>query len=184
MIDKVCSTLPTCVVLVVSGRPQILTGRLGRIDGLVASWLPGTEGAGVADVLFGRRPFTGALPQTWPRRAGQEPINVGDQNYRPLFPFGWGLRTAPRGGGRAGATGIASPRDLRQAARLTRGDGPGVRGQKRLVEILRGYVQLRVLDPSTGVPPVASDAIARADVATLRGDYATAVDLLLKALPR
>ena len=51
------------------------------------------EGAGVADVLFGNRPFTGQLPVTWPRTAAQEPINVGDANYNPLFPFGWGLRT-------------------------------------------------------------------------------------------
>jgi beta-glucosidase len=92
-IDKVCSALPTCVVLVVSGRPQILTDQLGEIDGLVASWLPGTEGAGVADVLFGKRPFTGKLPLSWPRSAAQEPINVGDASYDPLFPFGFGLRT-------------------------------------------------------------------------------------------
>jgi beta-glucosidase len=47
------------------------------------SWLPGSEGAGVADVLFGKRPFTGRLPVSWPRSEAQEPINVGDRNYNP-----------------------------------------------------------------------------------------------------
>jgi beta-glucosidase len=93
VIDKVCGAIAKCVVLIVSGRPQIVTDQIGQIDALVASWLPGSEGAGVADVLFGRKPFTGRLPMTWPRSADQVPINVGDKNYDPLFPFGWGLRT-------------------------------------------------------------------------------------------
>ena len=67
--------------------------RLATIDGLVASWLPGSEGEGVADVLFGRRPFTGKLPVTWPATAAQEPINVGEAGYHPAFPYGYGLRT-------------------------------------------------------------------------------------------
>ncbi len=71
VVDKVCDAVARCVVLVVSGRPQVVTDQLGKIDALVASWLPGTEGAGVADVLFGRRPFTGQLSMTWPRNAAQ-----------------------------------------------------------------------------------------------------------------
>jgi beta-glucosidase len=94
VVDKVCGAVATCVVLVVSGRPQVIgADRLKTIDALVASWLPGSEGEGVADVLFGRRPFTGKLPVTWPATADQEPINVGDRPYRPAFPYGWGLRT-------------------------------------------------------------------------------------------
>lgn len=93
-IDKVCAAVEKCIVSVVSGRPlQIDPAQLDEIDALVASWLPGSEGEGVADVLFGRRPFTGKLPVTWPRTVDQEPINVGDANYDPLFPYGWGLRT-------------------------------------------------------------------------------------------
>jgi beta-glucosidase len=93
-IDKVCAAAAKCVVLVVSGRPMIIDpAQLGQMDALVASWLPGSEGEGVADVLFGRRPFTGKLPMTWPRTLDQEPINVGDADYDPLFPFGYGLRT-------------------------------------------------------------------------------------------
>ena len=92
-VDKVCGAMP-CVVLVVSGRPMTVTDQLPEIDGLVASWLPGSEGEGVADTLFGSVPFTGQLPQTWPSSLSQEPINVGDSNYNPSFPFGWGLRTS------------------------------------------------------------------------------------------
>jgi beta-glucosidase len=98
-VDKVCAATTKCIVLVVSGRPLIVDpAQLDQIDALVASWLPGSEGAGVADVLFGRRPFTGKLPMTWPRTIAQEPINVGDANYDPLFPYGYGLQTRGREG--------------------------------------------------------------------------------------
>lgn len=90
-VDRVCQAVAKCVVLVVSGRPQIVS--TGNVDALVASWLPGTEGAGVADVLFGKKAFTGKLPVTWPATAAQEPINVGDRNYQPAYPYGFGLRT-------------------------------------------------------------------------------------------
>ncbi|MFE7840038.1 glycoside hydrolase family 3 N-terminal domain-containing protein [Streptomyces sp. NPDC057474] len=90
--DKVCGAMK-CVVLIVSGRPQLIGDRLGDMDALVASWLPGTEGDGVADVLYGKRPFTGRLPVTWPRSETQLPINVGDTSYDPQFPYGWGLTT-------------------------------------------------------------------------------------------
>jgi beta-glucosidase len=92
-VERVCGTIDDCVVVVVAGRPMILTDQLGTIDALVAAWLPGSQGEGVADVLFGNRPFTGRLPMTWPRSLEQEPINVGDRDYDPLFPYGWGLRT-------------------------------------------------------------------------------------------
>jgi beta-glucosidase len=92
-VDRVCGAIDDCVVVVVSGRPLILTDQLASMDALVASWLPGSQGEGVADVLYGRRPFTGRLSMTWPRTLEQEPINVGDRNYHPLFPYGWGLRT-------------------------------------------------------------------------------------------
>jgi beta-glucosidase len=99
-VDKVCAATTKCIVLVVSGRPLIIDpAQLDQIDALVASWLPGSEGAGVADVLFGRRPFTGKLPMTWPRTIAQEPINVGDANYDPLFAYGYGLQTRGREGG-------------------------------------------------------------------------------------
>jgi beta-glucosidase len=92
-VDRVCGSIDRCVVVVVSGRPLVLTDQLGQMDALVAAWLPGSQGEGVADVLFGRRPFTGRLSMTWPRTLEQEPINVGDRHDDPLFPYGYGLRT-------------------------------------------------------------------------------------------
>jgi beta-glucosidase len=77
----------------VSGRPLDITGIVPEAAGMVASWLPGSEGAGVADVLFGDKPFTGRLPETWALAESQLPINVGDANYNPLYAYGWGLRT-------------------------------------------------------------------------------------------
>jgi len=79
------------VVVVVSGRPLILGDALGQADAVVAAWLPGTEGQGVADVLFGDYKPTGKLSFTWPRTMAQIPINVGDAAYDPQFPFGFGL---------------------------------------------------------------------------------------------
>jgi beta-glucosidase len=79
------------VVVLVSGRPMILGDALENADALVAAWLPGSEGEGVADVLFGAGKPTGKLPFTWPRSMAQIPINVGDQAYDPLFPYGFGL---------------------------------------------------------------------------------------------
>lgn len=96
-VDKVCAAAARCTVVVVSGRPLVIDpARLDEIDALVAAWLPGSEGQGVADTLFGRRPFGGKLPVSWPRTLDQEPINVGDRHYDPLYPFGWGLKTHPR----------------------------------------------------------------------------------------
>jgi beta-glucosidase len=79
------------VVVVVSGRPLILGDALAQSDAVVAAWLPGTEGDGVADVLFGAYKPTGKLSFTWPRSMDQIPINAGDKSYDPLFPFGFGL---------------------------------------------------------------------------------------------
>ena len=93
-IDKVCAAAASCTVVVVSGRPMIIPpDLLSKITSLVEAWLPGSEGAGVADDLFGLHAYTGKLPVTWPRTIDQEPINVGDANYNPLFPFGYGLTT-------------------------------------------------------------------------------------------
>jgi beta-glucosidase len=82
--------VPTVVVLL-SGRPMILGDALTQADAFVAAWLPGSEGSGVADVLFGDVKPTGKLPVSWPRAMSQIPINIGDAAYDPLFPYGFGL---------------------------------------------------------------------------------------------
>jgi len=78
------------VVVLVSGRPLDIAAELPNWNGLIASWLPGTEGAGVADVLFGDYKPTGKLPSTWMASVSQQPINDGD-GQTPLFPLGYGL---------------------------------------------------------------------------------------------
>ena len=82
------------VVVLFSGRPMIINDALGHCDAFVAAWLPGTEGQGVADVLFGDYKPTGKLSFSWPRSMAQIPINVGDKNYDPLFKYGFGLTFA------------------------------------------------------------------------------------------
>lgn len=79
------------VLVLVSGRPRILGTANDLADAVVAAWLPGSEGAGVADVLFGKVSPTGKLPCSWPASMGQIPINVGDASYAPLYPYGHGL---------------------------------------------------------------------------------------------
>jgi beta-glucosidase len=79
------------VHVILSGRPLILGEALGLADATVAAWLPGSEGAGVADVLWGAQAPKGKLPVSWPRAMAQVPINVGDAGYDPLFADGFGL---------------------------------------------------------------------------------------------
>jgi len=79
------------VIVLLSGRPLILGDVVDSATALVAAWLPGTEGTGIADVLSGAVKPTGKLPCTWPREMTQIPINVGDPTYAPLFEYGFGL---------------------------------------------------------------------------------------------
>ena len=78
------------VVIVLSGRPLILGEVAEQADAIVAAWLPGTEGAGVTDVLFGNMPFTGKLSFSWPRSMDQIPL-AKMKNGDALFPLGFGL---------------------------------------------------------------------------------------------
>ncbi|XP_019199422.1 PREDICTED: uncharacterized protein LOC109193076 [Ipomoea nil] len=92
-IGKVCGAV-RCAVVVISGRPVVLEPYVAEMDALVAAWLPGSEGQGVADVLFGDYGFSGKLARTWFKSVDQLPMNVGDAHYDPLFPFGFGLITS------------------------------------------------------------------------------------------
>ncbi|MBE2198246.1 MAG: glycoside hydrolase family 3 C-terminal domain-containing protein [Anaerolinea sp.] len=94
MLGRMQETCEQLVVVLVSGRPLIITDLLDNWDALVAAWLPGTEGQGVADVLFGDAPFTGKLPYTWPRSVAHLPIAAANAGgAEPLFPYGFGLTT-------------------------------------------------------------------------------------------
>lgn len=78
------------VVVLFSGRVMIINDQLEASDAFLAAWLPGTEGQGIADVLFGDYAPTGKLSFTWPRSMDQIPINAGD-GKQPLFALGYGL---------------------------------------------------------------------------------------------
>lgn len=171
-VDKVCAAMK-CAVLIVSGRPQLIGDRLGDIDALVASWLPGTEGDGVADVLYGRRPFTGQLPVTWPKSEAQLPINVGDAAYDPQFPYGWGLTTlskVPEGGS-------ATLRALALVAAGADRAGADALG-RAAVSKARLLVQQKL---SSALTPATSKPFADADHLLLTGHYAEAVSKLTEA---
>lgn len=79
------------VIILISGRPMIITDAIKDCNAFVAAWLPGSEAEGIADVIFGDYTFTGKLSHTWPKSISQIPINYGDSNYDPLFPYGYGL---------------------------------------------------------------------------------------------
>jgi beta-glucosidase len=202
VVDRVCSAIATCVVLIVSGRPQVVTDQLGQMDALVASWLPGSEGAGVADVLFGRRPFTGRLSMTWPRTAAQVPINVGDRDYRPLYPYGWGLRTdrgrdriaqaagdrpgpavrdlLSRGNWRADGSLRVGADALRSAARALTASGRSAALREAVLSVLRDAVQARV-SAGHGAAGWAA-AVADADAAQATGADGRAFTLLRRVI--
>ncbi|MFF4503976.1 glycoside hydrolase family 3 N-terminal domain-containing protein [Streptomyces sp. NPDC001401] len=171
-VDKVCAAMK-CAVLIVSGRPQLIGDRLGGIDGLVASWLPGTEGDGVADVLYGKRPFTGRLPVTWPKSEAQLPINVGDTAYDPQFPYGWGLTTltkVPEGG-------AVTLKALAVAAAVAEKAGADEAGRE-LVTKARLIVQQKA---GAGITAAVAKPFAEADHLSLTGRYRAAVEKLIAA---
>jgi beta-glucosidase len=86
------------VTILLTGRPNVLGTIPTDSKALVAAWLPGTEGEGVTDVLYGDYNFVGKLPYSWPANNNQEPLNasgfgdaVGTDTSAPLFAYGYGL---------------------------------------------------------------------------------------------
>ncbi|KOQ70931.1 glycoside hydrolase family 3 protein [Stenotrophomonas maltophilia] len=134
------------VAVFLSGRPLWVNREINAADAFVAAWLPGSEGGGVADVLLrgpdGRmqHDFKGRLSFSWPRTATQYANNVGQKDYAPLFPFGFGLSYADKGDlaalpevsgvtGNEGATGVFFARGdagAGMALRLEDGAGQGM----------------------------------------------------------
>ena len=91
LIKKMKSYGNPVVVILISGRPLIIDKFLPYSDAVVAAWLPGTEGEGISDVLFGDYEPKGILSHSWPSSMSQIPINYGDENYEPLFSYGYGI---------------------------------------------------------------------------------------------
>lgn len=85
------------VAVFLSGRPLYVTPEINASNAFIAAFLPGSEGGGVADLIFRAEAggvahdFRGRLSFSWPRRPDQSPLNVGDRGYDPLFAFGYGL---------------------------------------------------------------------------------------------
>ena len=177
-IDRVCGTLK-CAVLVVSGRPMLVGDQLSKMGALVASWLPGSEGSGVSDVLFGDQSFTGRLPMTWMRSMAQLPINVGDAVYDPQFPFGWGLRT-DNAKARLAAAGVSLPESawatgvaLLSALQGVDLTGAGWDKQDAVVSVARDLAQAAMV--RDGINATTSALSAGAEHALYAGDPATAI---------
>jgi beta-glucosidase len=201
-VDKVCGAMK-CVVLDVSGRPLDITGIVPEANAVVASWLPGSEGEGVADVLFGKRPFTGRLPVTWFKAESQLPINVGDKHYDPLYPYGWGLRTdsaharlktvlsdlRATKGTQAAQDAVATalkadtPAALLGLVQKAAGHMAGAKytwtERNLLASVARDYAQRAIT--THGAMARAAATTANAERALLRGNVARAVRLLVRA---
>ncbi len=96
VLDRVSGAGTPVVTVLLTGRPLFINKELNRSDALVVGWLPGTEGAGIADLLVhGPRTgegFVGTLSFSWPKTGCDKPLNLGDEGYDPLFAFGYGLR--------------------------------------------------------------------------------------------
>ena len=91
LLSKVKASKKPYIIILISGRPMIINKALDNSNAFIAAWLPGTEGGGISDVIFGDHDFSGKLSMSWPKSMEQIPINYGDSNYDPLFQFGFGL---------------------------------------------------------------------------------------------
>ncbi len=89
-LSDICARVTRCIAILYSGRPVVIADQVTKANGFVAAWLPGTEGQGITDALFGGG-FTGTLPVSWPTAVADEPINSGD-GKTPLLPLGYGIR--------------------------------------------------------------------------------------------
>ena len=91
VLENMKSTNIPLVVIMLSGRPLMITEELNNWDAFVAAWLPGTEGDGVSDVIFGDYSPTGKLSFSWPQNISQIPSDYKEPNYNPLFRYNYGL---------------------------------------------------------------------------------------------
>jgi len=90
LIEKAKATGAPVITVLFSGRPLVLGPALDASDAIVAAWLPGTEGRGITDVLFGDYKPAGKLPRTWPRNDDQLSVSA-TQAGKSQFPYGFGL---------------------------------------------------------------------------------------------
>lgn len=93
VVARLRDSVERLVVVILSGRPLVLGDDLAAADAVVAAWLPGSEGAGVADVLVGSVPFEGRLPFTWPVSVEALGASRASECDGALHPYGFGLAT-------------------------------------------------------------------------------------------
>lgn len=193
--------IPTVSVFL-SGRAMWVNPFLNASDAFVAAWLPGSEGGGVADLLFGEADFRGTLPYSWPRSSDQTAVNVGDADYDPLFPYGFGLTSADNGDlaplpeQRASAT-IADPGTLFAAGRPGSGrslllGAPGALSNNPGPDLIEARpadrtsqedsVRLRWTGTGHAVATIAQDTPSDLTRET-NGDLALEIDLKVNAAP-
>ena len=83
------------LVVLISGRPLVVTNEINKSNAFVAAWLPGSEGEGIAEVLFGDYNFKGKLPHSWPKKLNDYEYKYGpnfwDKTLKPLYEFGFGM---------------------------------------------------------------------------------------------
>jgi beta-glucosidase len=102
LVDAAKNSGKKVVCVLICGRPIDITEDIAKCDAFVVAWYPGTEGDGIADVLYGSNglDFSGRLPATWPASKAQEPANYGNMGDSTgtggavLFPYGYGRNFA------------------------------------------------------------------------------------------
>ena len=177
------------VAVFLSGRPLWMNREINASDAFVAAWLPGSEGAGIADVLLRdargaiQHDFKGRLSFSWPRRADQYANNVGQPGYDPLFAYGFGLRytDTDRLGTLPEESGIVASASRPPAffARGRAADGLRLRlsgADGSTYDVM--HTQGATPDGSLGIAAVDRRAQEDARVLTWRGSAASTVELL------
>ncbi|MDZ7333288.1 MAG: glycoside hydrolase family 3 C-terminal domain-containing protein, partial [candidate division KSB1 bacterium] len=158
------------IVILISGRPLILTPILHFCDALIAAWLPGTEGQGVADVLFGDVAPSGRLSHSWPKTMQQIPINFGDENYAPLFEYGHGITSLAD-------SPIGSPPQVFSAATNEDGSEIEVTFNKAMADPSAGLSSLTMLVNDLPSDPIQSLHLKSNDSTTIVLTLAQSVEI-------
>lgn len=173
----------TVISVFLSGRPLWANPEINASDAFVAAWLPGSEGGGIADMLFRTDPdteFTGRLSYSWPKLATQAELNVGDDNYDPLFPFGYGLTYGANGnvGNLTEDSGLAPGAPAQRGVFFERGEAPEpwtiAAGDNRIDQLpfASSDLQISTLDKDAQEDSLRIDFVTGAENFSLTSYYA------------
>lgn len=132
------------VTLIISGRPMIIDDIWHFSDAVIAAWLPGTEGKGITDILFGDYQPSGKLSYSWPASMEQIPVNFGDTLYEPFLPYDFGIDSFA-------LPGEEDPPGVLSAAALGSGEYVEVTFNKAMNVPDEGLLSLRVNGSEVGI---------------------------------